>query len=140
MILIKVVVGVILNDQKNQVFLTKRRSNQDLAGMWEFPGGKIEDGESVGDALYRELKEEIGIEVKQFVPLLIKQYSYAHKAVELHCFIVSSYFGIPTPQESQEGKWVHISQLDTIEMPEANKEIVEKLRDQLGRKTAVLTS
>ena len=132
MILIKVAAGVILNDQKNKVFLTQRKPGQFLAGLWEFPGGKVESDESITAALYREIKEEIAIEITQFEPLLIKQHDYKEKIVELHCFIISKYLGIVSPQESQKGMWVAIPELYQLEMPEANKEIIESLKNYLS--------
>ncbi|WP_117003337.1 8-oxo-dGTP diphosphatase MutT [Cysteiniphilum sp. SYW-8] len=128
MILIKVAVGVILNDQKNQVFLTRRKSTQDLAGLWEFPGGKLEASEAPHAALKRELKEEVGIDVTKFEPLLVKAHHYQHKSVELHCFVIMQYQGEIAPQEGQEGKWVSVDKLNAEIMPEANQEIINVLR------------
>ncbi|WP_440615292.1 8-oxo-dGTP diphosphatase MutT [Cysteiniphilum sp. 6C5] len=137
MILIKVAVGVILNDQKNQVFLTKRKLTQDLAGLWEFPGGKLENNESPDLALKRELKEEVGINVTEFSPLLIKAHHYQHKSVELHCFVIMQYQGVIAPQEGQEGKWVSVNKLNTDIMPEANQEIITVLKEYLSKMKSV---
>ena len=134
MILIKVAVGVILNDQKNQVFLTKRKSTQDLAGLWEFPGGKLEASEAPHNALKRELKEEVGIDVTKCEALLVKTHHYQHKSVELHCFVITQYQGEIAPQGGQEGKWVNIDKLDTEIMPEANQEIIETLKQFMSTK------
>ena len=133
MILIKVAVGVILNNEKNQIFLTKRKPNQHLAGFWEFPGGKVEALESAHGALIRELREEVNIDIEDFNLLCIKQHIYPDKMIEFHCFIVSKYIGMPRLQEAQEGKWIDVSTLDIIEMPEANQEIIKKLMFYLGR-------
>ncbi|WP_119328148.1 8-oxo-dGTP diphosphatase MutT [Cysteiniphilum halobium] len=132
MILIKVAVGVILNDQKNQVFLTKRKVTQDLSELWEFPGGKLEANELPHTALKRELKEEVGIDVVAFSPLLIKAHHYEHKSVELHCFVVTKYQNNISPQEDQEGKWVSVDMLDSKIMPEANREIIEVFQQYLS--------
>ncbi len=136
MILIKVAVGVILNDQKNQVFLTRRKSTQDLAGLWEFPGGKLEASEAPHAALKRELKEEVGIDVTKFESLLVKAHHYQHKSVELHCFVIMQYQLEIAPQEGQEGKWVSVDKLDAEIMPEANKEIIDILRQYLSNKVS----
>lgn len=131
MILIKVAFGIILNNQKNQVFLTKRKSTQDLAALWEFPGGKLEVNEMPDVALKRELKEEVGVDVIEFALLLVKTHHYAHKSVELYCFIVTIYQGYIMPQEEQEGKWESINNLNTEIMPEANQEIIKALKQYL---------
>lgn len=137
MILIKVAIGVILNDQKTQVFLTRRKSTQDLAGCWEFPGGKLEDSELPDAALKRELKEEVGIDVVEFASLLIKVHHYQHKSVELHCFVITRYQEEIAPQEDQEGKWVSIDKLNAEIMPEANQEIITVLKEYLSEMKSV---
>ncbi|WP_116963158.1 8-oxo-dGTP diphosphatase MutT [Fastidiosibacter lacustris] len=132
MILIKVAIGVILNDQKNQVFLTKRKESQHLAGLWEFPGGKIKPNESPEAALIRELKEEVGIYAKNIRLLMVKTHNYGDKVVELNCYIVNSYSDLPMPKENQQGKWILIEMLSRLKVPRANHEIIEALLQQLN--------
>ena len=85
-------------------------------------------------ALKRELKEEVGIEITEFISLMVKAHHYVHKSVELHCFVVTHYKGAIVPQENQQGQWVRVSELNTQIMPEANQEIIEVLQQYLANK------
>lgn len=123
---VHVAVGVILSGQ--QVFLTKRADNVHQGGKWEFPGGKVEKDETVAQALYRELKEEIGIEVLSCFPLVEISHDYEDKSVLLEVFVVDNYLGEPSAQEGQQESWVEIMQLSTFDFPAANIEIIDKLK------------
>ncbi|GHE95083.1 8-oxo-dGTP diphosphatase MutT [Thalassotalea profundi] len=122
---VHVAVGVILSDK--QVFLTKRAEHVHQGGKWEFPGGKVETGESVAQALYRELKEEIGIEVLSCLPLVEIAHDYPDKSVLLEVFVVDNYLGEPSAQEGQQESWFDINDLSALDFPEANQAIIEKL-------------
>ena len=111
MILIKVSVGVILNEKKTQVFLTKRKFNKDFGGLWEFPGGKIEKNENAIEALTRELNEELGILVKRANLLINITHHYLHQNVNLYCFNINQYYGKLTLNEGQKGRWIEIPNL-----------------------------
>lgn len=123
--LVHVAVGVVVADQ--QFFLTKRHKNAHQGGKWEFPGGKREAGETISQTLLRELKEEIGIEVLACQPLLKIPHDYGDKQVLLDVFLVAQYRGEPTPQEGQQSAWFSLAQLQQIDFPEANQQIVETL-------------
>ncbi|MGJ8692452.1 MAG: 8-oxo-dGTP diphosphatase MutT [Thalassotalea sp.] len=122
---VHVAVGVIING--DDIFLTRRHQEAHQGGKWEFPGGKVEKEESVAQALYRELKEEINIEVLSAQPLITIEHDYGDKQVKLDVFIVDNYLNEPQAQEGQQQAWFNISELAGLDFPKANVEIVEKL-------------
>ena len=123
---VHVAVGVILVD--GQVFLTKRALDAHQGGKWEFPGGKVETDESVGEALHRELQEEVAIDTLSCVPLITIEHDYGDKKVKLEVFVVDNFQGEPSAQEGQEEAWFEISELKELDFPEANKAIVDALQ------------
>lgn len=127
---VHVAVGVIVKATPSfnyQYFLTKRLANVHQANKWEFPGGKVEAGESVAEALSRELKEEIAIEVLSCQPLLVIEHQYSDKKVCLDVFLVDNYLGEPVAQEGQGEGWFTLKELQKLDFPEANKAIIAKL-------------
>lgn len=128
MSLVHVAVGVIL--QNDQVFLTKRADNAHQGGKWEFPGGKVESGETVAEALYRELKEEVAIEILSAQPLTVIEHDYGDKQVKLEVFIVDNFLNQPQALEGQEEAWYHFNELDNLNFPVANLPILEKLAEK----------
>lgn len=124
--LINVAVGVVIRQQR--FFVCRRLSHQHQGGKWEFPGGKIDEGESVEEALRRELKEEIGIVVKAAAPLMEITFSYPDKSVILHVSIVSDFTGKEHGAEGQESKWVSFAELIQLDFPAANVQIIDKLK------------
>lgn len=132
---IHVAVGVIVAtnaQQQIQYFLTKRLEHSHQGGKWEFPGGKVEKDESVAQALARELKEEIDIEVLACQPLTLIEHTYHHgdgsaKNVCLEVFVVEHYTGEPSAQEGQGQGWFSLDELQTLDFPAANQAIIEKL-------------
>lgn len=123
---VHVAVGVIISDQ--HVFLTKRHAEAHQGGKWEFPGGKVENDESVYQALARELKEEVSIDVLACQPFLLIEHDYSDKKVKLEIFLVDQFLGQPSALEGNEEQWCKLSELDRLEFPDANTEIVEKLK------------
>lgn len=121
-----VAVGIII-DQNNKILIAERPSNKTKAGFWEFPGGKVEEGETVFDALKRELKEEMGICVDSAIPLIKVHY---HQEIEvlLDTWIVTAYTGNPYGAEDQIIKWVGVAELDDFIFPEGNAKIIEILK------------
>ncbi|MEW6989278.1 8-oxo-dGTP diphosphatase MutT [Colwelliaceae bacterium 6441] len=123
---VHVAVGVIVSN--GEFFLTKRLEHVHQGGKWEFPGGKVETGESVAQALHRELQEEIAIDVLSCIPLLEITHDYGDKEVKLDVYLVDNFQGEPTAQEGQQQNWFNLSELSSVDFPEANIAIVEKLK------------
>ena len=122
-----VAVGVIY-DPKQGYFICRRATHQHQGGKWEFPGGKVEPAETVQQALTRELQEEIGINVKTAQPLLIIEHSYSDKAVKLDVWLVTEFTGIAQSLEGLENRWVQLNELEQLDFPEANRPIIDVLR------------
>jgi 8-oxo-dGTP diphosphatase len=124
---IHVAAGVILNGE-GQVLLALRPKDKHKGGLWEFPGGKVEEGESVQAALARELLEEIDLVVDEAAPFLVIEHDYGDKQVTLDVWTVSRFSGTPHGSEGQEIAWVKLADLDRYQFPEANAGIVAALR------------
>jgi 8-oxo-dGTP diphosphatase len=125
---VSVSVGLVL--QSNKVLVAKRHHHQHQGGLWEFPGGKIEIGEAPIDALKRELKEEVNINIHSAQQVLNIKHDYSDKSVELIIFQVTEFSGEVRHCEGQEIRWVDMQELPTIEVPEANKAIVSMLLNE----------
>lgn len=128
-----VVVGILFNS-KRDVFIARRLPNQPLGGYWEFPGGKVEPGESPEEALIRELKEELGITVLTSKPFMKTQHRYTKHEVLLDVWLIENYRDKPIGNEGQETVWVSPSELSRYQFPEANQVIIQRLvpRDDVG--------
>jgi 8-oxo-dGTP diphosphatase len=130
---IHVAVGVIFDNQKaDQILIAKRPQHLHQGGLWEFPGGKVSEDETVDQALERELLEELGITVIQSQPLMQVQHNYSDKQVFLDIWTVTQFSGEARGLEGQQCQWVAMQQLLSAEskyqFPEANKAILEKLK------------
>lgn len=119
-------VGIIMNDN-NEVLIALRPNDAMLGGLWEFPGGKKEDGESIKQTVVRELHEELGVDVEIVEPLMQLKHAYSHFKITLHAYVCSLVDGNPQPKTSQEIKWVAIEQLDQFPFPKANRRLTDKL-------------
>lgn len=124
---IHVAAAVIKND-KGEVLLSLRHEHTHQGGLWEFPGGKLDDGEVVYDALVRELREELGIEVEEALPLIRVRHAYADRSVLLDVWEVLRYQGEPGGCEGQALQWVDRERLTEIEMPAADVPIINAVR------------
>lgn len=127
---IHVAVGVILREQ--QILLALRNGKQHQGGKWEFPGGKVEQGETVEQALKRELQEEVAIDVTASSAFMQLEYAYPEKTVLLDIYLVTGFDGEPEGREGQPLRWVEIAELGSIEFPDANQPIVERIQQQFG--------
>lgn len=123
---LQVAVGIIRN-AKQEIFLTQRSAESHMANMWEFPGGKLEIGESPEDALKRELHEETGIDVLQAKPFDRVVHNYPGRCVILHIFLVEYWEGMPYGKEGQPQRWVAQSELVSDDFPPANHRLVDRL-------------
>lgn len=128
---IHVAVGVLI-DSKGCVLLTRRSRGTHLAGYWEFPGGKLEAGESVQIALARELEEELGIRISETVPLMTVRHDYGDKQVLLDVQQVKDWTGEPHGAEGQPLAWVDAHSIDEFQVPDANAEIVSWVKALLA--------
>ncbi len=124
--IVDVVVAVI--QQQEQVLISKRAKNVHCGGVWEFPGGKIEAGETHFHALQRELKEELGIEIQQCQPLMSLPFCYPDKQLKLFVYTVMEYQGQAQACEGQPLIWVDIANLNQYAFPEANQAIINRLQ------------
>ncbi|MEM6617752.1 MAG: 8-oxo-dGTP diphosphatase MutT [Pseudomonadota bacterium] len=125
--------AVALIDADNRVLLAQRPAGKSMAGLWEFPGGKIEPGETPEAALVRELQEELGIETWDscLAPLTFASHSYDDFHLLMPLFACRKWNGIPTAKEGQTLAWARKSQLRDYPMPPADIPIVAILRDWL---------
>lgn len=124
---IHIVAGIIFNQDKSQIFITKRPDNLHKGGFWEFPGGKVEEGESVEQAMTRELEEEIGIEVTEQHLFEHLEYDYPEKSLKFDFIVISNFNNEPYGKEGQDGHWVDIPKLANYQFPEANVPILERV-------------
>lgn len=127
MSVIHVVAGV-LRDHEGRVLVTERTAGRHLAGLWEFPGGKCEPGETPLEALRRELREEIGVDVESARPLIQVPHRYPEKEIRLDVWDIDAYSGSPHPHEEQALRWVRIDELAHLAMPPADRPVVAALR------------
>jgi 8-oxo-dGTP diphosphatase len=123
---VEVVAGV-LEEARGRVLLARRTEGRDLAGLWEFPGGKREPGETPEAALARELREELGIEAEIGAPLIRVPHRYPHKRLQLDVRRVAAWRGTPKGQESQALAWVPRHKLASYQMPSADRPVVAAL-------------
>ena len=122
---VRVAAAVIVRGD-GDVLLAQRPPGRAYAGYWEFPGGKLEAGESPAHALSRELHEELGITVRGASPWLVQEFVYPHAHVELH-FFRADVAGDPIPQLGQQMRWVPRAELATLEFPEADADLIRLL-------------
>ena len=123
------VVAAALFDGAGRVLIAQRPAGKVLAGRWEFPGGKVAAGESEGNALTRELREELGVEVIAARPFMRVTHAYEEHDVELSLWIVERYVGEPRSLDAQALKWVAPAQLAAEDLLEADRPFVAALRD-----------
>ncbi len=122
-----------LIDADGRVLVAKRPEGKSMAGLWEFPGGKVAEGESPEAALVRELDEELGIEVCEscLYPLTFASHAYADFHLMMPLYACRKWQGIPKPREGQDIRWVYPNALSGLSMPPADGPLVQALRDLL---------
>lgn len=123
---VHVAVGVVINSE-GAICIALRPEGKHLAGYWEFPGGKVEQGESVFKALQRELKEELAIDIHAAERLTEINFNYPEKTVCLDVHTVREFSGEAKGQEQQEVLWVRPEDLKNYRFPEANQAIIQAI-------------
>jgi mutator protein MutT len=122
-------IAVIWN-QSGQILIDRRKTSGPMGGLWEFPGGKIEAGETVAECITREIREELAIEISVGAHLISIEHNYPTfqlTAIVHHCQHLS---GIPQPIESEEIRWVKASDLNNYQFPAANVAIICAIQDR----------
>lgn len=127
---LRIAVGIIRNAD-NAIFITRRAADAHMANKWEFPGGKIEAGETPEQALIRELQEEVGIIAEQPSLFETLEYTFPDRHISLWFYLVEKWQGDPWGKEGQPGEWIAASALDAAAFPPANEPIVTRLKTAL---------
>jgi 8-oxo-dGTP diphosphatase len=127
------VAAVVLVDPDGRVLLAQRPEGKAMAGLWEFPGGKVDPGETPESALIRELAEELGIDVTAscLAPFTFASHTYADFHLLMPLYVCRKWSGIPSAREGQRLRWVRPARLAEYPMPPADKPLVAMLRDLL---------
>jgi len=127
------VAAVALVDVDGRVLLAQRPEGKSMAGLWEFPGGKVEPGETPEAALMRELHEELGIETWSscLAPLTFASHTYDDFHLLMPLFVCRKWEGAPQPREGQQLAWAHPARLRDYPMPAADLPLIPHLRDWL---------
>jgi 8-oxo-dGTP diphosphatase len=128
-----VVAACALVDADGRVLIAERPAGRTMAGLWEFPGGKVEQGERPEDTLIRELEEELGIVVKEacLAPLTFASHSYPEFHLLMPLYVCRRWEGTPTAREGQRLAWVRPNQLKEYPMPPADLPLISHLTTQL---------
>lgn len=119
-----VAVAIIWDVDRGRLLVARRPADKHVGGMWEFPGGKCEAGESIESALRREIREELGIEVTILGSRSLAVHRYEHRIVRLHPFDCCRDAGVPRPLASTELRWVTPEQLLQLPLPPANAPLI----------------
>ena len=127
------VAAVVLDDADGRILLAQRPEGKAMAGLWEFPGGKVDPGETPEAALIRELAEELGIDVTAgcLAPFTFASHAYPDFHLLMPLYVCRKWAGIPTAREGQRLTWVRPARLPDYPMPPADKPLVAMLRDLL---------
>jgi len=122
----QIAVGIIVNE-KDEILISLRPQESMLGGLWEFPGGKQEIGETLDETLRRELKEELDVETEIFEKFKELKHAYSHFKITMHAFWCKIKNGNPKPRSSDKLEWVNLSNIDHFPFPKANKNIINDL-------------
>ncbi|HDG1672214.1 TPA: 8-oxo-dGTP diphosphatase MutT [Kluyvera cryocrescens] len=123
---LQISVGIIRNAE-GEIYITQRAADAHMANKWEFPGGKIEEGETAEQAVIRELQEEVGITVTTLQQFDKLEYQFPDRHITLWFWLVNGWDGEPWGKEGQPGRWIAQQDLAVDEFPPANAPIIEKL-------------
>ncbi|CDL87798.1 8-oxo-dGTP diphosphatase MutT [Xenorhabdus cabanillasii] len=117
----------IIKNSNDEIFITQRRADSHMGGFWEFPGGKLEQGEIPEQALIRELKEEVGITVTHCELLETITHEFSDRSITLYFYLVDQWKNEPFGKEGQPYRWIPKNELTADEFPPANRSIVNLL-------------
>ena len=127
----KIIGAAVIWNQQGQILIDRRRLEGQMGGLWEFPGGKIEPGESIEECIKREIQEELAIEIEVGEHLITIEHTYSHLRVTMtvhHCRHVS---GEPQPLECEEIRWVWVDELENFTFPQANTQIIAAIQKNI---------
>ncbi len=127
------VAAIALVDRDGRILIAERPAGKAMAGLWEFPGGKVEPGELPEVALIRECQEELGIDISAacLAPFTFASHSYENFHLFMPLYLCRKWRGLVEGREGQRTKWVHVADLAGYDMPPADKPLVAMLRDFL---------
>ena len=121
----EIAVAVIWRD--GQLLIGKRKVDQMLGGLWEFPGGKRRADESLEETAIREIREETGLEIELGAPYCTVEHAYSHFSISLTAFRATYRSGEALPHSTDELRWVRLDELDAFPFPTANKRVIEAI-------------
>jgi 8-oxo-dGTP diphosphatase len=127
-------IGVaVISNEAGEILIDKRKMSGAMGGLWEFPGGKIEAGETIVDCILREIQEELAIEISVGEHLITIDHTYPTVRVTLIAHYCKHIGGIPQPIESDEIRWVEVGDLHEYQFPDANVAIIQAILHRSGR-------
>jgi len=129
-----VTAGLIWKEEK--LLIATRPKGTHLEGLWEFPGGKQEEGENLEECLKREIEEELDVKIRVDEPFLTVDHEYPDKRISLHVFNCTWLEGEPAPQQRQETRWVILPDLSALIFPPPDVQVIEALtkRDKRNKR------
>ncbi|MDC0093046.1 8-oxo-dGTP diphosphatase MutT [Alphaproteobacteria bacterium] len=130
---LQLVVSIALIDSNNKILISKRPNKKHLSGFWEFPGGKVEKNETPENAIIREVKEELNVDInnKCIAPLSFSEFDYKKFQLLLLLYVCRRWEGEPQSMEKNEIKWVEANMLRQFKMPPADDSLIYSLQDLL---------
>ena len=124
-------IGVaVINNDRGQILIDRRKQSGEMGGLWEFPGGKIEPGETIEECIEREIKEELDLKISVGDRLTTIVHTYETFNVTLYVHNCKYVSGTPTPLECDEIRWVEPTQMDRYQFPQANIQIINLLQQR----------